>query len=169
MQHSGNTTRYTRSRFRRWWPKRWRKSSGATRQRERLPYRSRETLLSRGEAAFFGPLQRAVNGEFLIMSKVRLADLVSCSATEWRTGYGGAISQKHVDFVLCDPSTTRFILAIELDDRTHDSADRKRRDRFLNEVLATVGIRLLRVRAKSYYSLPSLRSLVHEALQKLPS
>ena len=110
-----------------------------------------------------------MNGEFLIMSKVRLADLVSCSATEWRRGYGGAISQKHVDFVLCDPTTTRFILAIELDDRTHDSEDRKRRDRFLNEVLAAVGIRLLRVRARSYYSLSSLRSLVHEALQRLPA
>lgn len=169
MQHSDNTTRHTRSRSRRWWPKRWRKSSRATGQRGRLPYRSRETLLSRGEAAFFGPLQQALNGQFLIMSKVRLADLVSCSATEWRTGYGGAISQKHVDFVLCDPTTTRFILAIELDDRTHDSEDRKRRDRFLNEVLATVGIRLLRVRARSYYSLSSLRSLVHEALQTLPA
>lgn len=167
MQHSGNT-RYSRSRFRRWWPKSWRRSPGANRQRERLPYRSRETLLSRGEAAFFEPLQRALNGEFLIMSKVRLADLVSCSATEWRNGYGGAISQKHVDFVLCDPATTRFILAIELDDRTHDSEDRKRRDRFLNEVLATVGIRLLRVRARSYYSPSSLRSVVHEALQKQP-
>jgi len=102
------------------------------------------------------------------MSKVRLADLVSCSATEWRTGYGGAISQKHVDFVLCEPDTTRFILAIELDDRTHDSEDGQRRDRFLNEVLASVGIRLLRVRARSYYPLPALRSLVHEALRRLP-
>lgn len=103
------------------------------------------------------------------MSKVRLADLVSCTATEWRAGYGGAISQKHVDFVLCDPNTTRFILAIELDDRTHDSVDRKRRDRFLNDVLATVGIRLLRVRARSYYSPPSLRTLVHKAIQKQPA
>lgn len=102
------------------------------------------------------------------MSKVRLADLVSCSATEWRAGYGGAISQKHVDFVLCDPGTTRFVLAIELDDRTHDSEDRKRRDRFLNEVLATVGIRLLRIRASSYYSPPSLRILIHEALETPP-
>lgn len=168
MQRLGSRTRHNRSRPRRWWSTRWWKASRSTRERDRLPYRSRETLLSRGEAAFFEPLQRALNGEFLIMSKVRLADLVSCSATEWRGGHGGAISQKHVDFVLCDPKTTRFILAIELDDRTHEREDRKRRDLFMDEVLSTVRIPLLRVRARSHYPLSWLRVLICEAIEQQP-
>lgn len=153
----------------RWASRRRRRRRGYTsysskRKDTSLPYTSRVTLLSKGEAAFFEPLQKAINREYLIMSKVRLADLVTCSAGEWRRGHGGAISQKHLDFVLCDPHTTRFILAIELDDRSHEAPARQRRDRFLNEVLASVGIRLLRVQARSSYSIPWLRSLVHHAI-----
>lgn len=140
--------------------------SACGRSTQELPYTSRITLLSRGETAFFGPLQSAVGGDFLIMSKVRLADMVTCSQRDWRSGFGGAISQKHLDFVLCDPKTTRFVLAVELDDRTHEAEHRKRRDRFLDQVLAIVGIRLLRIRARSSYSVPVLRKILHSALKR---
>lgn len=135
-------------------------------KRRELPYHSRKTLLSQGEAAFFAPLQQAVNGKYLIMSKVRLADVVSCSSRDWHSGYGGAISQKHLDFVLCEPRTMRFILAVELDDRTHDAEDRKRRDRFVNRVLAVVELPLLRIQARSYYPLYWLRHVLDQALRE---
>lgn len=115
-------------------------------------YQNRLTLLSRGEAAFFGPLSRALGSRFLIMCKVRLADVITCTDGEWRRGLGRAIAQKHLDFVLCDRTTTRFVLAIELDDRTHERPDRRRRDYFVNQVLAQTGVRLIRFRARSRYS-----------------
>lgn len=142
------------------------RSRHTPRRDNNLPYRSRTTLLSQGETAFFQPLRRALRGEYLIMSKVRLADLVRCSAADWHGGFGGAISQKHVDFVLCDPHTTRFVLAVELDDRTHDKPYRRKRDLFVNAALRKAGINLLRVRARSHYPLPWLRSLVLEAIDR---
>lgn len=162
---SPNPRSYTQRR-RRYTSKRSATSVGPKSQRARdpFPYVSRVTLLTRGEAAFFGPLQEAVNGKFLIMSKVRLADIVTCSKSKWRTGFGGAISQKHLDFVLCDRKTTGFVLAVELDDRSHEAEHRKRRDRFLNEVLASVGIRILRIRARPFYSVSELRQTLFNAL-----
>lgn len=126
-------------------------------------YRNRQTLLSRGEAAFFGPLTQAIAGRFLIMCKVRLADVIACSEDGWRRGMGAAIAQKHLDFVLCDLRSTRYVLAIELDDRTHAQWHRRRRDRFVNKALAQAGIRLVRFRASAHYSVESIRDCIfHE-------
>lgn len=98
------------------------------------------------------------------MCKVRVADVITCSDADWRRGFGGAISQKHLDFVLCEPRTTRIILAVELDDRSHEAPHRQRRDRFLNDTLQAAGIRLLRVKARAQYSAEIIRLLVNAAL-----
>mgnify|MGYP002397477254 CR=1 FL=1 len=149
---------------RQWRPHSRRRRFAARRRQESLPYESRGTLLTKGEAAFYGPLQKAVGTEFQIMCKVRVADVLTCSEADWRRGYGGAISQKHLDFVLCEPGTTRIILAVELDDRTHEAPHRQRRDRFLNETLYAAGIRLLRIRARAEYSVEILRRFVFARL-----
>lgn len=128
-------------------------------------YRSRQTLLSRGEAAFFGPLTAALAGRLLIMCKVRLADIITCSDAEWSLGRGRAISQKHLDFVLCDRVTTRLVAAIELDDRSHNRPERRRRDRFVNQVLAEAGIRLIRFQAQSRYAVQHIRHRILTSLE----
>lgn len=147
------------------WPRRRTRPKRAFRpRRTACPYASRQVLLTKGEAAFFAPLTQAVAGRYLIMCKVRLADLVTCSDVDWRSGFGGAISQKHVDFVLCESRTTRVVAAIELDDRSHERSDRKRRDDFLNRVLLAAGIAIIRIRAQAYYSVPDIRRHLDESL-----
>ncbi|RIK66078.1 MAG: hypothetical protein DCC65_10665 [Planctomycetota bacterium] len=123
-------------------------------------YRGRGTLLSKGEAAFFGPLRMAAGRHYLIMCKVRLADVVTCSVRRDRRGPFSAISQKHLDFVLCDPTTTQVVMAVELDDRSHEQAGRRRRDAFVNQVLAAAGVRLIRFRAAYRYSIPDIRDRI---------
>jgi len=85
------------------------------------------------------------------MCKVRLADVVTCRMSPGRHGPFASISQKHLDFVLCDPKTLRIILAIELDDRSHDAEDRQKRDRFVDEVLDRAGVTLIRFQARARY------------------
>ena len=43
------------------------------------------------------------------------------------------------------------MLAIELDDDSHERADRKRRDIFVNELFAATGIPLLRIHVKEIH------------------
>src|SRR5205085_2182044 len=113
----------------------------------RLPYVSREVLLSQGELAFFRVLRRSVPPDLLIAPKVRLADLIKCPASARKDGFPGRISQKHVDFVLFDAATAAITLVIELDDRSHQRPDRRDRDAFVDRALAAAGIPILHVPA----------------------
>lgn len=157
----------------------WRRSRASGRRRGRssahrwgigacdgLPYGKCETLLSRGEAAFHGALAEAIGDQCLVMCKVRVADVMTCAKEDWRRGHGGAISQKHLDFVLCERVSTRVILAIELDDRSHEAEHRKRRDAFLNKALRSASVPLLRIRARSRYSPEIIRRLVFAAVSR---
>lgn len=53
------------------------------------------------------------------------------------------VSQWHCDVVITD-RTGRIIVAVELDDRSHQAPKRQRRDLLLEEVLKQAGIPLLR-------------------------
>jgi hypothetical protein len=130
----------------------------------RLPYKPRQALLSRGEAAFFFALKAAIRGRYLIAFKVRLADLITCEETAWNSGFGHMIARHHLDFVLCDHRSTGIRLAIELDDRSHDRANRKQRDVFVNRALAAAGVPLLRIRAAARYDPVAIGETIDNAL-----
>ncbi len=131
-----------------------------------LPYYSKETLLSRGELAFYRYLRHAVPKGVSVSFKVRLSDLIGCSAQGCAKDLARKISQKHVDFVLVDAETSAILLAIELDDKTHLAADRRERDRFVDKALAAAGIAILRVSAAAEYDLRVIRNAVNERLRE---
>ena len=96
--------------------------------KQELPYRLRNRFLSAAELAFYRVLEQAVGQTYSINSKVRLWDVLYVPRQDNSRSYENKISSKHVDFLLCDPVTMQPILAIELDDSSHDRKDRKDRD-----------------------------------------
>ncbi|MBX9787495.1 MAG: DUF2726 domain-containing protein [Pirellulales bacterium] len=122
--------------------------------------------MSRGESAFYFALRAAVRGRYLIAFKVRLADLVTCGETAWKEGFGHLIARQHLDFVLCDWRSTNILLAIELDDRSHQLDHRKRRDAFLDQALSAAGIVLLRFQAAARYDAESLARTIEASLTR---
>jgi hypothetical protein len=126
------------------------------------PYVAWKTLLTNTEGTFYHALREAVGGRYAVAMKVRLADVVTCKDNVWALGYGRLIAQKHIDFVLCDPDTSRILLAIELDDRSHDHPKRRARDVFVNQALQVAGVPLLRVPAAACYDACSLRRAIRE-------
>ncbi len=119
---------------------------------QRLPYVRKDFLLTKAERAFFDVLQSAVGGRMLIFSKVRIADLVYLpKGTEKRQTHINRVQSKHVDFVLCDLKSIRPMLAIELDDSSHDRADRVARDEFVDDVMAAAGLPMLHVKVRASY------------------
>src|SRR5437879_2661397 len=127
----------------------------------RLPLRETErALLSRGELAFYRVLRYAIPRHLSLSLKTRLVDVVGCPDHLWRKPYGRRLAQKHVDFILFDPATGKVFAVLELDDRTHDRPERRRRDQFLDNLLAGVGIPLIRFRAASRYDLLELRQRI---------
>lgn len=121
-----------------------------------LPYRPRTTLLSPGEHRFYHDgLKPAVADRYLISFKVRLADVIA--AHEWESNHGRKIAQKHLDFVLVTPKLMRIVAAIELNDATHNSPDRQRRDDFLAQALHSAGIPLVTFPIYYRYDIEKIR------------
>ncbi|NOX60118.1 MAG: DUF2726 domain-containing protein [Planctomycetes bacterium] len=126
-----------------------------------LPYRSCKSLLTKGELAFYEVLREAIPEDFPISMKVRLADIITCLPGTWHKGHGARISQKHVDFVVLFPDT-RICTVVELNDRTHQRASRKKRDKFLADALAVAKIELVTIQAASNYNVVEVRTAVFD-------
>jgi len=124
-----------------------------------LAYR-RRNLLTANEQRFYTTLRVSTNET--ILAKVRLADLVE-SSTNSRSDFA-RISQKHIDFVLADPTTLTPKLLIELDDRSHQREDRKARDQFVDGVATAAGIPILHISTRVEYDPDTLRELIRNRL-----
>jgi hypothetical protein len=116
-----------------------------------FPYRALPSLVSENEMLFYTALRRAVGTRFTVALKVRLADVITCQREAWSMGYGRLIAQKHIDFLVCDPESLRILLALEVDDRSHERPDRRHRDLFVDRALRAAGVPLVRVRAAASY------------------
>lgn len=119
-------------------------------------YRLRDDFLSAAELSYYRVLSTAVAGRGVVLAKVGLADLFFVPRGEGSTGAWNRIARKHVDFVVCAPDTVRPLLGVELDDRSHERANRKERDGFVDEVFRAAGLPLLRVPVRSGYSVTEL-------------
>lgn len=108
----------------------------------------RRNLLTKNELIFYKSLYPiATKKGFILLSKIRLSDLIEpLKGTENRQASLNKINQKHVDFVLCDSTKINPILIIELDDASHDRADRQERDNFVDQALESAGIPILHTR-----------------------
>jgi hypothetical protein len=125
-------------------------------------YLLKTSVLSRAELHFHQVLLRAVPGAPLL-PKVRVADVI-----EARESYSGdflRISQKHFDWVLCDPQFFRPILAIELDDSSHRwSRKQQKNDQVKDEVAREAGMDLLRFPWRSEYDAIAIRAAIYNAI-----
>jgi len=133
----------------------------------RLPYTRIPYLLTPAEGDFFGALQAAAPAGMLIFAQVRLAGLVHVQPWARRDkSHWWRIQAKCVDFVLVDSATFAPLLVIELDDSSHNRADRRERDAFVDAVLAGAGIPILHIRWQRRYD---PRDLAQQIAIKLPN
>ena len=127
-----------------------------TKRHGRYPYFAQEFLLTKAEQKFYGVLKAVAKNKYEIACKARLADIINCSDINWRKGYGGQIACKHIDFVLFDPRTSKILLAIELDDKSHDTPARQKRDKFVNKAMQVAGVTLLHFKVEWGYDMARL-------------
>lgn len=130
-----------------------------------LAYQLRPSLLTNAERSFYGVLLSVVAGKGTVFAKVRVSDIVTVpSGVSNRQAQVNRVLAKHVDFAICDPSTLRVLVGIEVDDASHKRLDRQERDSFLAEVFACAKLPLIRVPVKHGYTLDEVRALVEPYL-----
>lgn len=108
----------------------------------------RKYLLTKNEYREYMKLRQfAADRGLLICPKVRLLDIIEPRKGE--KDYKSLlykVQAKHVDFVICDQDL-RIKAVLELDDSSHDQKDRQERDEFVDQILTSVGYKVIHVRS----------------------
>lgn len=118
-----------------------------------MPYQ-RNNLLTKTEYKFYLVLKKKCDeSHLLICPKVRLEDFISVPVEDFKEKqkYRGHIKSRHVDFLLTD-SDLHILAGIELDDPTHDTKQAMIIDEFKDNLFATIGIPLFRVKTNTRYA-----------------
>jgi ssDNA-binding Zn-finger/Zn-ribbon topoisomerase 1 len=131
---------------------------------EMYPYRVRDDFLSPAEALFYRVIKSMIGERLLICPKVSLAEIFFVSQGKNYQTYQNKIDRKRVDFLLCDPQTLKPLMAIELDDSSHNRPDRRERDAFVEKVFAAARLPLVRVPVQQSYNTRELASRFQSAM-----
>ena len=135
----------------------------------RRPRYVRRALLSPAEKRFYRALLEAAGPRGVVVTKVRIADLLAVRARKrvyWKAFH--KIAQKHVDFVVLDPQSLEPVCAIELDDSSHERRDRKARDRFVDSALAGAGLPLYRFPVRRQYDRAEIARVIGSWTARAP-
>ncbi len=107
---------------------------------------ARKPLLSKAEQVVFSRLVRAFP-QYMVFPQVSLAQAVAIRATgKQRRAALNRVQAKALDFLIC---THEFdpIVAIELDDSSHDNSIQRKRDADKDRALNSAGVAVVRWRA----------------------
>ena len=126
-----------------------------------------KSLLTPAEQRFYEALDAAIDGRLMILAKVRIGDLLNVTSNNSaaRRRVFRSIASKHVDFVLVSPEDLHPVAAVELDDSSHERADRRLRDKLLDELFEKADFPLIRFRAAAKYD----PSLIEEKVEEFVS
>jgi len=138
------------------------------RRKGQSPYEQRKYYLTRAERSFYGVLNEAVGGRYVVFAKVRLADVLRVRpGVSESQAHLNRIIAKHVDFLLCEPRDVSPVLAIELDDSSHGEERRQARDQFVDEAFDGAGLPLLRIHAARGYDPRLLSRRIAEVVERV--
>ena len=144
---------YTPELFRKW---------NEYQSKARQQYQKKEKeFLSTAEKEFKKYLRQNLPANIEIHCKVRLADILK-SETKFRR-----IIMMHVDYVLIDEESQNIILAIELDDESHNTPEARERDAIKNNVLDESGIKYTRIPNDQKYHPAIIKNIVEFCKMKI--
>lgn len=134
-------------------------------EKPKYDYKRRNWFLTKAEHEFYKALVQAVGQDYVIFAQVHLPTLLDNKVVgqNWNAAFRH-ISQKSVDFVLCDKAYISPKLAIELDDKSHDRPDRQDRDIEVERILKGVGMPLLRIQNHGTFNPQELSQKIQATL-----
>jgi hypothetical protein len=130
------------------------------------PFSRRKHLLTKNELSFYEVLRSAMY-DYVVFAKVRLADLIDANERHrhWQANFS-RICAKHIDFVICNDDS-KPVIAIEVDDKSHERADRVARDSDVDRLFQAVGFPLIRMPMQTTYDFEQVRKLVTAGLKPI--
>jgi len=118
-------------------------------------YKRKDFLMSRAEHEFFDILVDITRDKYYVFPQIHLSTILDNKIVgqNWKGAFRH-IDEKSVDYVICDKAYIKPLLAIELDDRTHEQENRKIRDSEVggNPINTTTFMNPTNTRTHSAYS-----------------
>lgn len=130
-------------------------------------YSRKEFLISRAEHEFFYILVEVLGGQYYVFTQVHLPTILDHKVVgqNWKGAFSH-INGKSVDFVICDKAYIKPLLAIELDDRSHEREDRIERDSVVEQMLKDANMPLLRFLNNGFFIKEEIRKQILENLKQ---
>ena len=131
-------------------------------------YQYKQFILSKAEQAFHKALTQGLGDQCMILMKVRVSDVLQPDQRLSKSACQKAfnrITAKHFDFLLCGLNNYEIIAAIELDDKRHDCANIKKREKFLNAACESANFPLIRISSRNIYSAQEIKSAILSGLR----
>lgn len=128
-------------------------------------YKRKDFLITRAEHEFFDILEDILGDNYHIFTQVHLPTILDHKTVgqNWKAAFSH-INGKSVDFVVCDKAYIKPLLAIELDDKTHEREDRIERDSIVENMLKEAGMPLLRFQNSGSFNKEEVKKLVLDKL-----
>ncbi|KKO48908.1 QueD like protein [Arsukibacterium sp. MJ3] len=129
----------------------------------------RSSLFSPVERSFQNLLEKAVVGEYKILNRVKLADLIEVkgNATEKsRRSTLLKLNAKYLDFVLCAADDLRVIAVLDLVNNSNKDGHKAAPDWFVSGALEAAGLPYLRIKIKAGYTATDLQQALATRLGK---
>lgn len=130
-------------------------------------YISKQKIMTNAEARFFEKLTRVTGDRFYILPQMHLSTFIDhkIKGQNWKAAFS-TINGKSVDFLLVEKTTLRPVIAIELDDWSHDKAERIERDQKVEDILASANILLARFDGPDILDQDIIDKIYHLATNK---
>jgi hypothetical protein len=132
-------------------------------------YTLQPSILTPAERSFLRALDAIDHTGHRLCAKVRLADIFGIRSglapSEQQTALN-RITSKHVDFLFVQLDTGAPVLALELDDSSHERLGRRERDAFVDQVFADGGLPLVHIPTSRNYAANEIKRRIAEAWPK---
>lgn len=98
----------------------------------------------------------------IIIPQVQLQSIFKVSNNKDISNFN-KIKSKSIDFAIVD-NKYNYKIFIELDDYTHNQANRIKRDTFVNNLFYLCNLKLIRVKVQNNYNLEQIESIIKEVI-----
>lgn len=143
-------------------------SSESTESLEMKPdykYIKKDFLITKSEHLFFNILLEILGDRYHIFPQIHISSVLDHKAIgqNWKGAFSH-INQKSIDYLICDKVYIRPIIAIELDDKSHEIDERKDRDFTVEQIFKDANMPLLRFESKAIFNKEEIKE---DLLKKL--
>ena len=138
---------------------------GESKKKSTYRYQRKDFFMTKPEHDFFDILVALLGDRYYVFSQVHLSTILDnkVKGQNWRGAFRH-IDEKSVDFVICDKAYIKPLLAIELDDSSHERAGRQDRDAEVERIFKEVGLPLLRFANQNQFNKDEIKNQIFQTL-----